>query len=53
MSCETCTITCSFSTCFRVKGAGIDTLLCSKHRACNTTNNYTVMIGRSNVDMIA
>jgi hypothetical protein len=30
ISCEDCAVTCAYSKCFRLKGEGIDTQICSE-----------------------
>jgi hypothetical protein len=50
VSCETCTITCGFLNCFRLKGNGIDTQACSQIMTCNTSNSFIMKITNSTMD---
>jgi hypothetical protein len=52
VTCVTCTVTCGFTNCFRVKGNGLDTQVCSAATTCNTSSSYNFIIGKSTTDMV-
>lgn len=52
ITCQPCSVECGFAKCFRLRGIGINTQVCSKQTSCGTNIGYSVLIGKSAVDMV-
>jgi hypothetical protein len=52
ITCEPCTVSCGFSKCFRLRGIGINTQVCSTQTSCAVNIGYSVLIGNATSDMV-
>lgn len=52
LSCQTCTVTCGFTSCYRVTGDGYDKQTCGSE-SCTLTNNVTKTIDTCTKDITA